>query len=141
ESINYEMEHHIAFSKAEELKEIPGHDIKLRIDGDYILVGTRKLMEYNLVTVAKAEEQLIDYEQNGKTAMLIAINGQYRGIVAVADTIKDTAVQAIRQLKEQDLDVIMLTGDNERTAQAIAHQVGIDHVIAEVLPEQKADTV
>src|SRR5699024_5996323 len=71
----------------------------------------------------------------------IAINGQYRGIVAVADTIKDTAVQAIRQLKEQDLDVIMLTGDNERTAQAIAHQVGIDHVIAEVLPEQKADTV
>ncbi|HLR40802.1 MAG TPA: copper-translocating P-type ATPase, partial [Virgibacillus sp.] len=139
--VNYAMEQHISFIEPEEFTAIPGHGIKARIDGDYILVGTRKLMEDNLVTVAKAEEQLIDYEQNGKTAMLIAINGQYRGIVAVADTIKDTAVQAIRQLKEQDLDVIMLTGDNERTAQAIAHQVGIDHVIAEVLPEQKADTV
>src|SRR5699024_9566325 len=112
-----------------------------RIDGDYILVGTRMMMEDNLVTVAEAEAQLIDYEQNGKTAMLIAINGEYRGIVDVADAIKDTAVQAITQLNEEDLDVIISTGDNERTAKAIAREVEIDHVIAEVLPEQKADTV
>jgi len=139
--VNYAMDQHISFIDLEEFTAIPGRGIKARIDGDYILVGTRKLMEDHLVTIANAEEQLMDYERNGKTAMLIAINGKYRGIVAVADTIKDTAVQAIRELKEQDLDVIMLTGDNERTAQAIAHQVGIDHVIAEVLPKQKADTV
>src|SRR5699024_4491093 len=85
--------------------------------------------------------ELVDFETGGKTAMLIAIDTEYRGVVAVADTVKDTASKAINQLKEQGLDVIMLTGDNERTAQAIARQVGIDHVIAQVLPEEKANQV
>src|SRR5699024_6076916 len=80
-------------------------------------------------------------EINGKTAMLIAVNNEYRGVVAVADTVKETASQAIGQLKEQGLEVIMLTGDNERTAQAIAKQVGIDHVIVQVLQEEKSDKV
>src|SRR5699024_259827 len=80
-------------------------------------------------------------ETDGKTAMLIAVNGEYCGIVAVADTVKESASQAIDELQKQGLEVIMLTGDNERTAQAIAGQVGIDRVIAEVLPEEKADKV
>lgn len=73
--------------------------------------------------------------------MLISVDGRFSGIVAVADTVKDSAIEAVKQLKEQNLEVFMLTGDNERTAKAIAKQVGIDEVIAEVLPEQKADKV
>ena len=73
--------------------------------------------------------------------MFIAINGEYRGIIAVADTLKKQQPEAIKQLKDEGLEVIMLTGDNERTAQAIAKQVGIDQCIAEVLPEEKADKV
>ncbi|WP_237359098.1 HAD-IC family P-type ATPase, partial [Salmonella enterica] len=96
-----------------------------------MLVGNRKLMQDYQVDVGDAEQELIDYEVEGKTAMLIAIDGEYGGVVAVADTIKETAPQAIRELQEQGLEVIMLTGDNERTAQAIAKQVGIDHVIAQ----------
>lgn len=98
-------------------------------------------MNDNNIDVSHAEEKLIDYETNGKTAMLIAINGKYRGTVAVAATVKDTAAQAIEQLIDEGLKVIMLTGDNERTAQAIAKQVGIDQVIAQVLPEEKANKV
>src|SRR5699024_12020595 len=81
------------------------------------------------------------YEIDGKTAMLIAIDGEYRGTVAVADTIKETAPEAIKQLKDLGIEVFMLKGDNERTAKAIAKQVGIDQVIAEVLPEEKAAKV
>ncbi|WP_337020432.1 HAD-IC family P-type ATPase, partial [Oceanobacillus massiliensis] len=99
------------------------------------------LMLDHKVDVGDAEIELVDYEMEGKTAMLIAVDGKYRGIVAVADTIKETAPQAIKELQEQGLEVIMLTGDNERTAQAIAKQVGIDQVIAQVLPEEKADKV
>src|SRR5699024_7555154 len=98
-------------------------------------------MQDDQVDVGDAEQELIDYEVGGKTAMLIAVDGEYHGIVAVADTIKETAPQAIRELQEEGLEVIMVTGDNERTAQDIAKQVGIDQVIAQVLPEEKADRV
>src|SRR5699024_4150656 len=106
-----------------------------------VLVGTRKLMRDNDVEVAHVEQDLSSLEKDGKTAMLIAVDGKYRGIVAVADTIKETAAEAISKLKNQGLDVIMLTGDNKQTAKAIAKQVGIDRVIAQVLPEDKADKV
>ncbi|MNZ88313.1 Copper-exporting P-type ATPase A [compost metagenome] len=80
-------------------------------------------------------------EEKGKTAMLAAINGHYAGLVAVADTIKDTSKQAISRLHHMGITVIMMTGDNERTARAIGQEVGVDHVIAEVLPEGKAEEV
>ena len=84
------------------------------------------------------ESKMTDWESNGKTAMLIAINGVYQGLIAVADTIKDNAIESIRRLHDMNINVVMLTGDNDNTAQAIAKQVGIDRVIANVLPDEKS---
>ena len=137
----YATEQDIDLVEVDNFSSIPGQGIKATISGNNILVGNRKLMQDYQIDVDGTEIELVDYEVEGKTAMLIAIDGKYRGIVAVADTIKETAPQAIRELKEQGLEVIMLTGDNERTAQAIAKQVGIDQVIAQVLPEEKANKV
>src|SRR5699024_7470937 len=111
------------------------------ITGKNILVGNRKLMNDNQIDIAGYEEKLVEYEIDGKTAMLIAIDGEYRGTVAVADTIKETAPEPIKQLKDLGIEVIMQTGDNERTDKAIAKQVGINQVNAEVLPEEKATKV
>src|SRR5699024_4839434 len=127
--------------EVDQFTAIPGHGILSVIDGDEVLVGTRKLMRDYKIDIAGAEDQLVSFEQEGKTAMLIAINNEFKGIVAVADTVKETAAEAISSLQSKNIEVIMLTGDNERTAQAIAKQVGIDHVIAEVLPEEKAQVI
>ncbi|MDU7935383.1 MAG: HAD-IC family P-type ATPase, partial [Pseudomonas aeruginosa] len=89
----------------------------------------------------EAETNLAQFEKEGKTAMLISVDNELRGVVVVADTVKDTAQQAIQKLHELGIEVAMLTGDNKRTAQAIAKQVGIDTIIAEVLPEEKASKV
>src|SRR5699024_2547171 len=115
--VAYATEMDIDFVDVDEFNAIPGHGIEASLSGKNILVGNRKLMQDHQIEVGGAEQELIDYELNGKTAMLIAVDGEYKGIVTVADTIKDTAPQAIRELKGQGLDVIMLTGDNERTAQ------------------------
>lgn len=139
--VAYATEKNIELVNVDDFTAIPGHGIEVTISNKQILVGNRKLMQNHQIDVGGAEQELIDYEIEGKTAMLIAIDGQFRGIVSVADTIKETAPQAIRELKKEGLEVIMLTGDNERTAQAIAKQVGIDKVIAQVLPEEKADKV
>jgi Cu+-exporting ATPase len=124
-----------------EFEAIPGFGIKAIVDGKEVLVGTRKLMHTYNVSVSGAVHQMEELEKVGKTAMLAAINGQFAGIVAVADTIKETSKAAVSRLKNMGLDVIMITGDNHQTAGAIAGQVGIDHVIAEVLPEGKADEI
>ncbi|HLR22945.1 MAG TPA: heavy metal translocating P-type ATPase [Pseudogracilibacillus sp.] len=139
--VAYATEQNVNLVDVDDFEAIPGHGIRSIISDKQVLVGTRKLMVDNNIDVQDAEQELVDFETGGKTAMLIAIDTEYRGVVAVADTVKDTASKAINQLKEQGLDVIMLTGDNERTAQAIARQVGIDHVIAQVLPEEKANQV
>src|SRR5699024_7354575 len=93
------------------------------------------------IEVDSYDSEMTQYEYEGKTAMLVAVNNQIAGIVAVQDTVKDTAKEAIASLHEQGLEVIMLTGDNQRTAEAIAREVNIDTVIAEVLPEEKAEQV
>lgn len=139
--VAYATERNIDFLQVEHFNAIPGHGIEATISGKHVLVGNRKLMNEFDVALEGNEEKLVEFETNGKTAMIIAIDGKFRGIVAVADTIKETAEEAIRQLKEQGLEVIMLTGDNERTAKAVAKQVGIDTVIAQVLPEEKAGKI
>lgn len=139
--VAYATENSIDFLDVDHFSAIPGHGIEATISGKNILVGNRKLMNDHQIDTTGYEEKLINYETDGKTAMLIAIDGEYRGTVAVADTIKETAPEAIKQLKDLGIEVFMLTGDNERTAKAIAKQVGIDQVIAEVLPEEKAAKV
>lgn len=123
-------------------KSVPGHGIKATIHQQQILVGNRKLMnDYNISISNKLNEQLNHYEYLGQTAMMIAVDNQINGIIAVADTVKNDAKQAIKELRNMNIDVVMLTGDNNRTAQTIAKQVGIEHVIAEVLPEEKAHQI
>lgn len=131
----------IELPEASEFEAVPGYGIRAVVEGKEILAGTRRLMaEYN-VEAEQAFAAMSKLEQEGKTAMLIAIDRDYAGLVAVADTIKDTSKAAVARMKQLGLEVIMITGDNERTAQAIASQVGIDHVLAEVLPEGKAEEV
>lgn len=139
--VAYATENDIALLHVDDFNAIPGHGIKAKISGKHILVGNRKLMQDHGINTAGHEQKLVDYETTGKTAMMIAVDGQFRGIVAVADTIKESAPEAIKQLQDMGIEVVMLTGDNERTAAAIAKQVGIEHVIAQVLPEEKADKV
>ncbi|GIN39554.1 MULTISPECIES: heavy metal translocating P-type ATPase [Heyndrickxia] len=131
----------ISLLNVDHFEAIPGYGIAARINNNHILVGTKKLMQQNDINVDSAIKRMEKLEEAGKTTMLVAINGSFMGMVAVADTVKDTSKQAIRRLKDLGLEVIMMTGDNQRTANAIASEVGIDHVIAEVLPEGKADEV
>ncbi|YCI78985.1 cadmium-translocating P-type ATPase [Bacillus sp. R1-10] len=120
---------------------IPGYGVQATVSGQGIVIGTRKLMQQYGIDIHSVLPAMEELERNGKTAMLAGINGQYAGVVAVADTIKDTSREAVRRLQEMGIKVIMMTGDNERTAQAIAKEVGVDAVIAEVLPEGKAEEV
>ncbi|MEH7133102.1 heavy metal translocating P-type ATPase [Priestia megaterium] len=120
---------------------IPGYGVKATVQERELLVGTRKLMNQYKVNIDTALEEMTNLEQEGKTAMLIALDGKYAGMLAVADTIKATSKEAVSRLKEMGLEVMMITGDNRQTAQAIAMQAGIEHVIAEVLPEGKAEEV
>ncbi|KIL80295.1 heavy metal translocating P-type ATPase [Bacillus badius] len=131
----------ISLKSTEEFTALPGFGIQAKVDGRELLIGTRRLMEKENVDVTEHLSKMEHLEKQGKTAMLVAMDRQFAGIVAVADTVKDTSKNAIARLKEMGLDVVMMTGDNQQTAQAIAAQVGIERVIAEVLPEGKAEEV
>lgn len=135
-------ERNIDLVNVEQFEALPGYGIQATITSEEILVGTRKLMrERDVVLSDDTEATMEELESDGKTAMLIAIGNQLAGIVAVADTVKETSKEAIERMHELGLEVIMLTGDNTRTAGAIAKEVNIDEVIAEVLPDQKSDVI
>ncbi|MBP1931109.1 heavy metal translocating P-type ATPase [Ammoniphilus resinae] len=131
----------IGFPDVEEFEAIPGFGVRAVVEQNELLIGTRKLMAKYNVDATHAYAKMDELETSGKTSMLVAINGKYAGLVAVADTIKETSKEAVERLKKLGIQVIMVTGDNERTAKAIAEEVGIDHVRAEVLPEGKAEVV
>lgn len=116
---------------------VPGHGIRATVNGQEILMGNRRLMDL----LAIDDSQVETLEQDGKTVMYMAVDGRFAGLIAVADTIKDNAAEAIDEMKKLGLRVVMLTGDQERTAQAIARQVGIDEVISGVLPAEKANVI
>ncbi|MCK6258448.1 heavy metal translocating P-type ATPase [Fictibacillus sp. KIGAM418] len=120
---------------------IPGHGIQAMVDGKRVLIGSRKLLNDYDIPLQAILEKMEELEEQGKTVMLAAIDGEYSGMVAVADTIKETSKEAISRLKAMNIDVWMITGDNTRTAKAIADQAGIEQTIAEVLPEGKAEEV
>lgn len=120
---------------------IPGHGVEGVIEGKKYFLGNRKLMQKIGVSELAAEEQMQTLENEGKTAMLLADEKHIIGIVAVADTLKETSKEAVDQLKRMGIEVYMITGDNKRTAHALARQTGITNVLAEVLPEDKANEV
>jgi len=124
-------------------ENVPGHGIKATVEGSEVLVGNRKLLRENDVDPEPAESTMEELESEGKTAMLVAIDGRLAGVLADADTVKSDAKSAVSQLQRRGIDVMMITGDNERTARAVAEQVNIspENVRAEVLPDDKSDAV
>ncbi|NLL05774.1 MAG: copper-translocating P-type ATPase [Clostridiaceae bacterium] len=126
---------------ADKFEAIPGRGIMAVIGDKSIYIGTRKLMTKKSIDISKTEATIVKLEDEGKTAMLMAVNNQLEAIVAVADTVKEHSKEAIEDLQKMGIEVYMITGDNKRTASAIAKQVGITNVLAEVLPENKAEEV
>ena len=131
----------IELPAAEAFEAIPGHGIRAVVEGKEVLAGNRRLLERYGVSADQAEAAMAQLEEAGKTAMLVAVERRYAGLVAAADTIKETSREAVARLQAMGIEVVMITGDNERTARAIARQAGIGKVLAEVLPEGKAEEV
>lgn len=131
----------LEFKKLDFFKAIPGHGIEVKIDGKNILLGNKKLMIESSISLENMEETSHRLAGEGKTPMYAAIEGRIAGIVAVADTVKENSKKAIEKLHRMGIEVAMITGDNKRTAEAIAKQVGIDRILAEVLPQDKANEV
>jgi Cu+-exporting ATPase len=120
---------------------LPGYGVEVTYRNGTILLGNRKLMEANNLEINNLEAKMTKLEESGKTVMLIAVNGQIAGLIAVADTLKKNSAEAVAKLKEMGLEVIMISGDNQRTANAIASQIGVSRVFAEVLPSEKASEI
>lgn len=139
--VNHAKEKGTTLTAAERFKAIPGHGVEGEIDSKTYFLGNRKLMQKITVSTLEAEEQMQTLEDEGKTAMLLADEKHILGIVAVADTLKETSTEAVQRLKAMGIEVYMITGDNKRTAHALAREAGIENVLAEVLPEDKANEV
>ncbi len=131
----------LILDEPEAFEAVPGQGIRATVAGRQVLVGTKRLLEERSVALDGLAAPLAGLEGEAKTAMLVAVDGRAAGIVAVADTVKEGSAAAIRRLQEMGLEVVMITGDNVRTAEAIASQVGIGQVVAEVLPGEKAERV
>jgi Cu+-exporting ATPase len=131
----------LAIPAPETFNSIPGHGVEASAAGRQILLGNRKLMAERTVDFSSSLEEARKLEAEGKTVMFVSVDGQAAGLIAVADTLKDNAVEAMQRLHRLGIETAMITGDNRRTAEAIARQVGIDRVLAEVLPQDKAEEV
>jgi Cu+-exporting ATPase len=131
----------LVMSEVRDFNAIPGHGVEATVEAKKLLLGNLKLMRDRAIDVGALEAQAKRLADEGKTPMYVAADEKIAGIVAVADTVKEDSKQAIQTLKQLGLEVVMITGDNERTAKAIAKQVGIERVLAEVLPQDKAHNV
>jgi len=128
----------LALVDTESFNSIPGQGVEAKVESLNVLLGNRKLMHERSVDIRGLVNEAERLEGDGKTVMFVAVDGQAAGLIAVADTLKEYAAEAIRHLHRLGIETAMITGDNRRTAEAIARQVGIDHVLAEVLPQDKA---
>jgi Cu+-exporting ATPase len=131
----------LALSDAEAFEAIPGHGVRGKVGGRTVLLGNARLMQENGVTLGALAEAAEKLAGQGMTPMFVAVDGEAAGVIAVADTLKDHSVEAVQALHRLGIEVVMITGDNRRTAVAIAQQTGIDRVLAEILPDQKAEEV
>ena len=138
---NYTKEEGMKLEEVEDFKAVPGHGVKGKIDGVEYYFGNRKMVMDLGLDIEKVNRKIKKLEEQGKTVMILADKKELKGAVAVADTVKETSREAIAKLKNMGIEVYMITGDNERTARAIAAQVGITNILAEVLPEDKANEV
>jgi P-type Cu+ transporter len=135
-------ENDILVSNPDSFEAISGYGLKAVYSNRIIIIGNRKMMEDNKIPITESVgNKLSAFEKEDKTAVLVGIDNILSGIIAISDTIKDGAKEAIQSLKSKGIEVIMLTGDNERTANAIASKLGIGGVIAQVLPHQKEEII
>lgn len=130
-------EQKIKLKPVTKFKAVAGHGIEGIIEKQNVLLGNRKLMEKEKVDISLARGRLAKLENEGKTVMMLAVDGKFTGLIAVADTVKETAKEGLEELKKLGIGVVMITGDNERAADAIARQLSIKKVFAEILPEEK----
>lgn len=134
-------EKNLEFYKLDKFMAIPGHGIEVVISGSDILLGNKKLMNSKNIDIVYLEEISDKLASEGKTPMYIGINNKIAGIIAVADVVKENSAKAIKKLHDMGIEVAMITGDNKKTAAAIANQVGIDRVLSEVLPQDKSSEI
>ncbi|MEK7104850.1 MAG: heavy metal translocating P-type ATPase [Patescibacteria group bacterium] len=133
------IEKNLVFSPITHFQAIPGHGIEVVIDGKKIYLGNKQLMNNQKIILSNStEEKMQKLEEEGKTTMILAVDGTIEGLIAVADTLKKNSSEAVSALQKMGFEVLMITGDNWRTAKAIAKQIGIQNILAEVLPENKA---
>ena len=134
-------EQNMKLEKVSQFKAIPGFGVRGTIERQNILLGNRKLMEKENISIKGQEDKVEALENGGKTVMILAVNKELKGLIAVADTLKETASEGVKALYKRGIEVVMITGDNQRTASAIAQKVGIKRVLSEVLPEDKEKEV
>jgi P-type Cu+ transporter len=135
--VKYAEKQKISTDSVTKFKAIAGHGVEATINNQRVFLGNRRLIDREKVSYASAKIQFEELESEGKTVMMLAVDRELVGLVAVADTLKETAKDGVAALQKIGIEVVMITGDNERTAQAIARKVGIKKVLAEVLPDQK----
>lgn len=135
------QEHEIALTQPHQFEAVAGHGIIAQVEEHTVLLGTLRLMHDHQVETSAIAQEVARLQGEGKTAMVVAVDGAVLGVIAVADTVKPTSQRAVDSLHRMGIEVAMLTGDNQRTAEAIARQVGIDRVLAEVLPQDKVAEV
>jgi len=126
-----------SLSKVEKFQAIPGHGVEGIINGKRIIFGNKRLMDKESIDISQASKQISDMEDSGKTVMMIGTENKLVGLIAVADIIKESAKEGLLSLQKLGIEVVMITGDNKRTANAIGHKLGIERILAEVLPDQK----
>ena len=131
-------ERQLPLAEGSDFSAIPGHGIRVTVNERVLLLGNIKLMKEEAIELSTFVQQADRLAEEGKTPMFVAKDGSFAGIIAVADTVKDSSQTAIARLHKMGIEAVMITGDNKRTAEAIAKQVGIDRVLSEVLPEDKA---